>query len=70
MASQWMPREFPLYIVLYTLTSYTDYTLSVTSVYPSDVYNSTACDEPCKNNTFEAMPCVGSNPKICKGKSI
>ena len=32
------------------------------------IFNSTACNAPCKEGTFEVMPCADKHPKLCKGK--
>ena len=33
------------------------------------VYNLTDCESPCRNGSYEVMPCSDSQPKICKGES-
>ena len=47
--------------------------MTVCGVTPTNgafVYNTTACKEPCRNGTFELMPCDKEHPKLCKGKSL
>ena len=34
------------------------------------IYNSTACDAPCQNGTYQVMACAGRLPKLCKGKTL
>lgn len=42
--------------------------LNVKTCHSARYFNSTACDEPCRNGTFEVMPCSENMPKVCKGK--
>ncbi len=34
------------------------------------IYNSTACDAPCQNGTYQVMACADTHPKLCKGKTL
>jgi len=34
------------------------------------IFNSTACDTPCQNGTFEVMKCSDQHPKLCKGRLL